>query len=323
MYVNNDIDYMRWLLNKNLFIFGGGDLGIRICKKLKRLGYNVVGFVDNSNLKIGKNIENLPVYSLEEAENILLQSKVYLVLNNKYEGEIKKQLMENSKNPFVCVKDIDFSYNNVSYYDEEYFEYQKKIGENASAVDLVNFIDFIDKNDTVVEFGSGGGFLLSLIDAKQKVGIEINPYAIECSKRNGVKTVDDAAKLPDQFADIIISTHALEHVDTPLEVLVTLWNKLKDNGKIIFIVPFQSEKYEYRKDDIDNEFWNWNCRTLGNLFKRAGYFVQRVEVICNQYPPQFADIIGQTGMDTLLCIDELYSKYSESMSIRIIASKSI
>lgn len=24
MYVNNDIDYMRWLLNKNLFIFGGG-----------------------------------------------------------------------------------------------------------------------------------------------------------------------------------------------------------------------------------------------------------------------------------------------------------
>ena len=81
----------------------------------------MVGFVDNSNLKIGKNIENLPVYSLEEAENILLQSKVYLVLNNKYEGEIKKQLMENSKNPFVCVKDIDFSYNNVSYYDEEYF----------------------------------------------------------------------------------------------------------------------------------------------------------------------------------------------------------
>lgn len=321
MYVNNDIDYMKWLANKELIIFGAGKIGLASYKKFKKLGFHVIGIVDNSPSKQGMLVDGLRISSLEEAEKTAGENTVYIIAVRGYEYEIKMQLLERTKHPFIDIDQIDFSYNDIEYYDEEYFEYQKRIGEKACAVDLLNFVNHINTNDIVVEFGSGGGFLLNLINAKEKVGVEINPYAIENSKKLGIKTVENANCLSDEYADVIISTHALEHVDNPLDILRTLWRKLKPAGKIIFVVPFQGDNYDYRRDDIDNEFWNWNCRTLGNLFKRAGYFVSRVEVVDNQYPPNFASILAETGIETLVCIDKLYSQYSDSKSIKIIARK--
>lgn len=321
MYVNRDIDYMKWLADKKLVIFGAGNLGKEACRKFKRLGFYVGGFVDNSKEKQGTYIEGMPVFSLDEAEKLEEEHIVYIVPDYEFRDEIKVQLLECARRPYISMEQIDFCYNNVSYYDNEYWEYQKKIGEKACKVDVLNFLPYLDKNDIVVEFGSGGGFLLSLIDAKEKVGIEINPYAIKNSQELGIKTVYDSNDLKDEYADKIISTHALEHVDNPLEILKCLRQKLKPDGLIVFVVPFQSDIYEYRRDDIDNEFWNWNCRTLGNLFKRAGFFILRVEVIDNQYPSNFASILEETGIESLVCIDQLYSQYSESKSIRIIAKK--
>lgn len=321
MYVNYDIDYMKWLKDKNIIVFGAGKQGRKVAGILSKLKFHVVAYADNDPDKQGQIIDGVKVLSPQETEKMSPDHKVYIVPNTKYSPEIKKQILEMPNSVFIGAEQIDFCFGGEEYYDEDYFAYQKAIGEEACKIDLLNFENDICQNDVVVEFGAGGGYLLNLINAKEKLGIEINDTAIENAKSIGIKEVKSVDDVPDDFADVIISTHALEHVDNPLEILQKLKSKLKDNGKIIFVVPYQSDKYEYQKNNIDNEFWNWNCLTLGNLFKRAGYFVVQVEVVYNQYPPNFIPVLKETGLETLVCIDKLYSKFSESESIRIVARK--
>lgn len=321
MYVNYDIDYMKWLKDKNIIVFGAGKQGKKIAGILNKLNFHVAAYADNDRDKQGQTIEGVKVIAPQEAEELLLDHKVYIVPDTKYSAEMKKQISEMSNTHFIGAEQIDFCFGGEAYYDEDYFAYQKAIGEAACKIDVLNFKYDICENDVVVEFGAGGGYLLDIINAKEKIGIEINDAAIENAKSIGIKEVKFVDDVPDDFADVIISTHALEHVDNPLEILQKLKSKLKDNGKMIFVVPYQSDKYEYHKNNIDNEFWNWNCLTLGNLFKRAGYFVTQVEVVYNQYPPNFIPMLKETGLETLLCIDKLYSKFSESESIRIVARK--
>ena len=227
MYVNNDLDYMNWLKGKNIFIFGAGNEGIKAYKKLKKHKFNVIGFIDNNEKKQGDMVDGIPVLCLEEAENRDVQNKVYIIASGKYETEILQQLMNDSKERFIKYSQIDFSYNDIDYYDEDYFKYQRPIGEIGSKLDIYNFEEYINETDTVIEFGSGGGYLLNLINAKEKIGIEINPIAREYAKKMGIKSVKYMEKIPDEYADIIISTHVLEHVDNPLDILKGLKKKLK------------------------------------------------------------------------------------------------
>lgn len=321
MYINNDINYMKWLLDKNIIIFGAGKIGIKAYENFKRTGFHITAFCDNDLQKQGSIIDGIVVLSFAEAEKLLIEKKIYVIASDLFEAEIKQQLMEKSGGHFISVKQIDFSYCDVQYYDSEYFLWQKRIGEVACKFDITNFEKYINKDDIVIEFGSGGGYLLNIIEAKEKIGIEINKYARENASRLGIKSVENIDEIVDSYADIIISTHALEHVDEPLKTIKQLKEKLKENGKIVFMVPYQGSCYEYVKNDINNELYNWNCITLGNLFKRAGFFVKCVKRVLNQLPPEFIEILEETGEATIDVITALYSQYSKSESILILAEK--
>lgn len=63
-----------------------------------------------------------------------------------------------------------------NYYDNEYYNnYQREIGEFGGKANIFKFKKYISTNDSVLDFGCGGGFLLNNLDYKYKVGIEINP----------------------------------------------------------------------------------------------------------------------------------------------------
>ncbi len=117
------------------------------------------------------------------------------------------------------------------------------------------------------------------IDAKEKIGIEINEAARKQAEQMGIKEVRTIAEIPNNYADIIILTGALEHVENPFGVIKELREKLKENGTIVFHVPNESCDTEYKKSDINNHPYTWNAMNLGNLFKTAGYFVKRIETI--------------------------------------------
>jgi hypothetical protein len=63
------------------------------------------------------------------------------------------------------------------------------------------------------------------------VGVEVNPAAVECARKNGIEVFTRVADVPDEYVDVIISNSALEHTLQPLEELKSLYRKLQAGGR--------------------------------------------------------------------------------------------
>ncbi len=153
-----------------------------------------------------------------------------------------------------------------------------------------------------MEFGSGGGYLLRELQAKEKIGIEINDFARKNAEMIGVLSVKNICDIPCEYADTIISTNVLEHVENPLGILRDLRDRLKEGGKAVFVVPNESCETEYTRSEINNHLYTWNCLNIGNLFKAAGYFVHSVSRIQEVWPPNYMEIAEEVSpimFDTL------------------------
>jgi SAM-dependent methyltransferase len=206
-------------------------------------------------------------------------------------------------------------------YDQKYFDYQKKIGEFGGMVNLDKFSSFLTINDTVLEFGCGGGYLLKNVQCKKKIGIEINPVARKNAEEFGLTVFGDIADVPDNFADIVISNHVLEHVDNPLNTLVDLYNKIKYNGKLVFVVPHEKAFHDWVPSDINQHLYTWNPMTLGNLFQKAGYKTIAVERIWHKWPPRFDTIYRVLGEKMFHFSCRIEAIRTNTVQIRVIAQK--
>jgi len=68
-------------------------------------------------------------------------------------------------------------------YGTSYFEYQDPIGKKTIRL-KDRFQPYINKDSTVLDFGCGAGYLLDSIECKNKIGVDINPLALnEASKK--------------------------------------------------------------------------------------------------------------------------------------------
>ncbi len=286
MYKSEEIDYLKYLKNKKIYIFGCGAYGKQVFNRLN--GFEVLAFVDNDKQKQGTEVLGTPVISFEKyCEEQDEESIIILAVSAA--GEVKGQLMDKNIFRFVSFSQIDFG-GGEEYYDENYFAFQKPLGEFGAKIKRKMFAPYIKKDMTVLEFGSGGGYLLKEMEAKEKLGIEINDMAREEAVRQGIRSVKRIEDVPDAYADIIISTSVLEHVEEPLTTLRKLRDKLKDGGKIVFHVPNESCEKEYIRSEVNNHLYTWNCLNLGNLFKAAGYFVCSVERIQEIWPDHFYQV---------------------------------
>lgn len=288
MYVNDDIDYLKYLREKEVVIFGAGTGGRSVYAKLVRGGSRVVAFCDNDVKKQWQLFCGVPIVPFEKALKMNHEDLV-IVICSRYEREIRQQLLNSKTYNFISSSQIDFG-GGEEYYDEQYFAYQKDMGRFGAKVKADMFQPYIRDGMTVVEFGSGGGYLLDRLCAREKMGIEINDVARAAAKEIGISSVKNISDIPDGYADIIISSSVLEHVENPFGVLKELRDKLKDDGKAVFHVPNESCNTEYVRSEINNHLYTWNCLTLGNLFKAAGYFVHSVQKVQEVWPEHFLEI---------------------------------
>ena len=212
--------------------------------------------------------------------------------------------------------------NKVSkYYNNDYFDWQKNLGEFGGWANQTKFIDYIKESDTVLDFGCGGGFLLDGLNIQKKVGVEINPKAIKSAQEKGIEVYNDADLVPDNYIDVIISNNALEHTLRPLDELKSLYKKLKKGGKIIFVVPCESITYEYQQNDINHHLYSWSPMCIGNLFTEAGFQLIESKAYIHKWPPQYLEIAKQ-GRDTF---EEACKKYGQKetswFQVRAIGTK--
>lgn len=202
-----------------------------------------------------------------------------------------------------------------TYYDADYFNWQKNIGAFGGWANAFKFKNSITPQDTVIDFGCGGGFLLQNLNCKTKIGIEPNASAANSVKKLGVQhfssPVDAVQMLGEGISDVIISNHALEHTLNPLQELKNLRPLLKKGGTIHFFVPCDSIDYQYNPKDINYHLFSWSPQNLGNLFTEAGYSVEFARPYIHKWPP-FYNKIAKLGWPLFNLACRIYGRIERS-----------
>ena len=215
------------------------------------------------------------------------------------------------------------------HYDKDYFDWQSSIGEFGGWANQSKFFEYISSNSRVLDFGCGGGFLLKGLNCVKKVGIEVNESAADTAKKNGIEVYRSVAEMPDDYVDVIISNHALEHTLHPLDELVSLYRKLQLGGRIIFVVPCESIGYSYKANDINHHLYSWSPMCIGNLFTEAGFSVIESKPYIHKWPgikyiwPKMYKFIAKVGGRRLFDIAcRIYGRIERSwFQVRVVAEK--
>lgn len=183
---------------------------------------------------------------------------------------------------------------------EDYFRSQKIIGQLGAKWNLQYFQPNIEESDVVLDFGCGGGFLLNEINCAKKIGVEINPAAQKQAADLGLKVYTSLEEVGENVTKII-SSHALEHVPSPLIVLKKMFSVLNDSGKLVMLLPMEdwrsSSQRRFSSDDFHHHLYTWTPRTLANLLIEAKFHPLSVEVITDAMPPRFAkELLGKYSL---------------------------
>jgi len=208
------------------------------------------------------------------------------------------------------------------HYDESYFAWQSSLGEFGGWANQTKFRDYISGTSEVLDFGCGGGFLLSGLQCAKRVGVEVNPAAAATARARGVEVFQSAAEVPDDYVDVIISNNALEHTLHPLAELRSLYRVLRRGGRIIFVVPCESVSYRYKPNDINHHLYSWSPMCIGNLFTEAGFSVIESKPYIHKWPPKYRLIarLGDRRLFELAC--RLYGRVERSwFQVRAIGEK--
>lgn len=200
-----------------------------------------------------------------------------------------------------------------SYYDKSYLEWQlKTVGEFGGLVNSYKFKKTVRKKDILLDFGCGGGFLLNNFKNEKRIGIEPNTEAKDIIVQNGnehfVSPEEAIDNLGENSIDTIISNMALEHTLHPLSELQNLYKLLKKGGKIHVVVPCDSHRYKYDKNDVNYHLYSWSPQNLGNLFSEAGFNVLHAGIIPKKWPPFYRRIHQIFGNSFFNFITIIYSK---------------
>lgn len=169
-----------------------------------------------------------------------------------------------------------------------YFEWQRGLGEWTGRILAVLFAPHVSPQDDVLDFGCGGGYLLKALHARRKVGLDVNPAALEECHRNGVETVSDLAQVPTGSFDIVISNHALEHTFSPADSLRELRRILRPGGRLAICTPVDDWRVyrSFHPDDVHHHLFTWTPQNMGNLLRECGFQVDQIEIFASGWPPK-------------------------------------
>ena len=215
--------------------------------------------------------------------------------------------------------------NASDHYNSDYFEWQRKIGMFGGKANSFKFERSIKPNDTVIDFGCGGGFLLQNLNCSERLGVEVNESAHQQIIENGVRPfISPKALLDDrgaECADVIVSNNALEHTLNPLLELKSLLPLLKSGGKIHFVVPCDNISYRWTPNDINFHLYSWSPMNLGNLFVEAGFEVIEVKPYIRKWPPFYQKIQKVFGWSVFNLLCRIWGRIERSWyQVEIVAT---
>lgn len=171
----------------------------------------------------------------------------------------------------------------------KYFAWQGELGLLRGLYNKHIWEPYIDRSDDVLDFGCGGGFLLKLLEVRKKVGVEVNPHARSKASELGIETYERVIDVAGKF-DKVISSHALEHIPHPMQALLDIKTKLRDeHSRLLLLLPLDDWRSHrnktYSDHDINMHLYTWTPQSLGNLLSSSGYKVLDIKILCHAWPP--------------------------------------
>jgi cyclopropane fatty-acyl-phospholipid synthase-like methyltransferase len=193
-----------------------------------------------------------------------------------------------------------------THYDSAYFQDQSKFGPAKAAFISRYFREHVKGAESVLDFGCGGGFVLQELGVAGRYGVEINEHARAEAEKNGVNVVAKTDQVEKKDFDVVISNHALEHVEHPLKELRDLNEKLKKNGKLVIVVPADMASYSYSHADRDFHLYSWSVNNIGNLVSCAGFDVKEAFEIRERLPGRWSGIFRVFGVRGLVLASRVF-----------------
>ena len=216
-------------------------------------------------------IDSLPI-SIRNSRFLFNLSKILFKIPDEL-----YQFRENYKNGLIedlsiyYLKDTKNSLQRVS----------KKTDINSYHLSLIGNLLKNSQSVNVLDVGCGTGFLLNHIDkhffTSKLVGIDFNApsnESIKCnSRKNQIQFINGDIKssllnFSDNFFDIVLCTHVLEHLSNPEEILFQLRRVVKD--KLIIICPLEKE-------------YKWGMNYHVNFFSTQKHFVKFLQSNFNDF----------------------------------------
>jgi SAM-dependent methyltransferase len=211
---------------------------------------------------------------------------------------------------------------NQKHYNKDYFNWQKKVGLFGAEANKIKFESLISNGQKVLDFGCGGGYLLSTYENIEKYGVEINESAIEDAISNKLNIYKSSKDLPENFFDLIISNNALEHCDNPLVELKELHRSLKKGSKICIVVPCDNIKSKYFEKDPHQHLYSWSPANLGNILSVAGFKILETKPFLYKWFPYRYKLKKYMNWKIFHFLCKIWAKIDNtSYQIRAIAEK--
>lgn len=172
-----------------------------------------------------------------------------------------------------------------------YFSAQAQAGRLGARWNLSVWNEYIRPEDSVLDFGCGGGYLLSVLQCQTRVGVEINPAARVMAESLGIDVYETLEGVNDMRFSRVISSHALEHVPSPLIALKQMYSCVAEMGQLLLLLPLDdwrsSAHRNYYAGDVHRHLYAWTPQNLGNLLDEAGFKKINVNVVTDAMPPNF------------------------------------
>ncbi|MCA9248309.1 MAG: class I SAM-dependent methyltransferase [Planctomycetales bacterium] len=212
--------------------------------------------------------------------------------------------------------------------------YREKFGDRmlfGRLIQLEYFRPYCHEDRDLLDFGCSDGLSLRTLPARTRIGIEVNPSAIDrgrqLAKEQGVAVefLSSLGEVADESIDLAISNHCLEHVPSPLDALREIHRVLRPGGRLVLVVPFDDwrdkKNRSWRPDDPDHHLFTFCPLNLGNLVGEAGLHCENVEVCRTAWSPRIFWVDRVFGRTAFRLACQILSRWLRRVEILCIATK--
>ena len=143
------------------------------------------------------------------------------------------------------------------------------------------FIKHVNPNTVLLEYGVGGGFNLNKLICKEKHGFDIAVSVQEEVEKLGINFIINEKDLKEEYYDVVICNHVLEHVTNPIETLNLIKAKLKKDGQLLLVIPLENQRkfLKFNKEDKDFHLFAWNVQTITYLVTQVGFTCTETKIL--------------------------------------------